>query len=174
MYIHDVCFFVTTLEALLNMKADNHTSSPDAEFTPMDNPCNLFYLRRAARAVSKQYNAAMKDSAVEATQFSVLFILSKSGALSITDLANKMGLDRTSMSRNLTPLQTHGYISVGDDGMTRAREVTITDAGSKALQDLMPMWRKAQAEFSAHMGEADTALLIELLGRVATMGSKDY
>lgn len=158
------------------MKADNHTSSPDAEFTPIDNPCNLFYLRRAARAVSKQYGAAMKDSDVEATQFSVLFILSKSGALSITDLAHKMGLDRTSMSRNLTPLQTHGYISVSGEGMTRARarEVTITEAGKAALQDLMPMWRKAQAEFAAHMGEADTALLIELLGRVATIGAKEY
>ncbi len=154
------------------MKDDMHTSRQDTEFTPMDNPCNLFYLRRAARAVSKQYGAAMKDSAVEATQFSVLFILSKSGALSITDLAHKMGLDRTSMSRNLTPLQTHGYISVSDEGMTRAREVTITEAGKAALQDLMPMWRKAQAEFVEHMGEADTALLIELLGRVATIGAK--
>lgn len=155
------------------MKADNHISRPDAEFTPMDNPCNLFYLRRAARAVSKQYGAAMKDSDVEATQFSVLFILSKSGALSITDLAHKMGLDRTSMSRNLTPLQTHGYISVSDEGMTRAREVTITQAGNEALHELMPMWRKAQAEFAAHMGDADTALLIELLGRVATIGEKE-
>ncbi|MDO8271006.1 MAG: MarR family winged helix-turn-helix transcriptional regulator [Gammaproteobacteria bacterium] len=155
------------------MKADKLTSMQDAEFTPMDNPCNLFYLRRAARAVSKQYGAAMKDSDVQATQFSVLFILSKSGALSITDLANKMGLDRTSMSRNLTPLQSHGYISVSDEGMTRAREVTITEAGNKALQDLMPMWRKAQAEFAEHLGVADTALLIELLRRVATIGTKD-
>lgn len=154
------------------MKDDQHTSRQDAEVTPMASPCNLFYLRRAARAVSKQYGAAMKESDVEATQFSVLFILSKSGALSITDLANKMGLDRTSMSRNLMPLQTHGYISVSDEGMTRAREVTITRAGNEALHELMPMWRKAQAEFAAHMGEADTALLINLLGRVATIGTK--
>ncbi len=154
------------------MKDDQRTSRQEAEFTPMDSPCNLFYLRRAARAVSKQYGAAMKDSDVEATQFSVLFILSKSGALSITDLANKMGLDRTSMSRNLTPLQTQGFISVGEEGMHRSRDVTITEAGKAALQELMPMWRKAQAEFAAHMGEADTALLINLLGRVATIGSK--
>ena len=173
MYIHDMCFFVTTPEAVLNMKAEKYTSSQDAELPLIDNPCNLFYLRRAARAVSKQYGAAMKDSDVEATQFSVLFILSRSGALSITDLANKMGLDRTSMSRNLTPLQTHGYISVSDIGMTRAREVTITEIGKEALHDLMPMWRKAQAAFSERMGEADTALLIELLGRVATIGTKD-
>ena len=153
------------------MTDDKHIPGQDADFSPMDNPCNLFYLRRAARAVSKQYGAAMKDSDVEATQFSVLFILSKSGALSITDLANKMGLDRTSMSRNLMPLQTHGFIKVSDDGTTRAREVTITEAGTAARQELMPMWRMAQAEFVEHMGEADTALLIELLGRVAKIGA---
>jgi DNA-binding MarR family transcriptional regulator len=154
------------------MKTDKHSSRQGTGFTPLDNPCNLFYLRRAARAVSKQYGAAMKDSPVEATQFSVLFILSRAGALSITALANKMGLDRTSMSRNLLPLQAHGYIVVSDEGMTRAREVSLTEAGSVALQELMPMWRQAQAEFAEHLGEADTALLIELLGRVATIGAK--
>lgn len=154
------------------MTADKHSSGQSDDFTPMDNPCNLFYLRRAARAVSKQYGAAMKDSPLEATQFSVLFILSRAGALSITALANKMGLDRTSMSRNLLPLQSHGYIVVSDEGMTRAREVTITESGRAALQALMPMWRKAQAEFAEHLGEADTALLISLLGRVATIGAK--
>lgn len=153
------------------MKADKQLSGQTAQSTPLDTPCNLFYLRRAARAVSKQYGAAMKDSDVEATQFSVLFILSRAGALSITELANKMGLDRTSMSRNLSPLQTHGYISVSDTGTSRAREVTITQAGTAALQELMPMWRKAQAEFVEHLGEADTALLIELLGRVARIGT---
>lgn len=155
------------------MNADKLSPGQDTEFTPLDNPCNLFYLRRAARAVSKQYGAAMKASDVEPTQFSVLFILSRAGALSITDLANKMGLDRTSMSRNLTPLQTHGYICVSDAGMSRAREVTITEAGTAALQELMPMWRMAQAEFVEHMGEADTALLIELLGRVARIGARE-
>ncbi len=153
------------------MSSDKPTCGQQADLSPMDNPCNLFYLRRAARAVSKQYGAAMKASDVEAPQFSVLFILSKAGALSITDLANKMGLDRTSMSRNLAPLQSHGYISVSDQGMSRAREVTITEAGTAVLQELMPMWRKAQAEFVEHMGEANTALLIELLGRVAKIGT---
>jgi DNA-binding MarR family transcriptional regulator len=153
------------------MNADKLSPGQGPDFTPLDNPCNLFYLRRAARAVSKQYGAAMKASDVEATQFSVLFILSRSGALSITDLANKMGLDRTSMSRNLMPLQTRGFIKVSDDGTTRAREVTITEAGTESLQELMPMWRKAQTEFVEHLGEADTALLIELLGRVAKIGA---
>ena len=150
--------------------ADRKKSAQGAEPTPMDDPCNLFFLRRAARAVSRQYSAAMKDSNVQATQFSVLYILTVSGALSITELAGKMGMDRTSMSRNLIPLQTQGYISITDEAKSRAREVTITAAGEAALHEAMPMWRHAQAQFVQHMGEADTAALIALLSRVARIG----
>jgi len=155
------------------MKADAQESSQDAQSRPIDMPCNLFYLRRAARAVSKQYGAAMKGSGLQATQFSVLYILSKSGAFSITELASKMGMDRTSMSRNLTPLQSQRLISVAAEGVSRTREIAITEAGKTLLNELMPQWRQAQAEFVAHMGEADRAVLIDLLARVATIGAKD-
>lgn len=154
------------------MNTDRSHTQQSAEFTPADSPCNLFHLRRAARAVSRQYGAVMKSTDAQAPQFSVLFILSRAGALSITELASKMGMDRTSMSRNLLPMQAHGLVSLGAEGATRAREVTITQAGRAALDELMPLWRQAQAEFVEHLGEADTALLIELLSRVATIGSK--
>jgi DNA-binding MarR family transcriptional regulator len=133
----------------------------------LESPCNLFYLRRAARAVSRQYSAVMKDSGLQATQFSVLFILNKSGSLSITELANKMGLDRTSMSRNLNPLQQQGLVSVADEGLNRTRAVTITTSGKKVLNKVLPLWRQAQEAFIEHMGQADTTLLIELLGRAS-------
>jgi len=154
------------------MNVDHSHTQQNTEYTPADSPCNLFHLRRAARAVSRQYGAAMKSTDAQAPQFSMLFILSRAGALSITELASKMGMDRTSMSRNLLPMQAHGLISLGAEGAARAREVTITEAGRVALEHLMPLWRQAQSEFVEHLGEADTALLIELLGRVATIGSK--
>ena len=154
------------------MNTDHSHTQQSAESTPADSPCNLFHLRRAARAVSRQYGAMMKSTDAQAPQFSVLFILSRAGALSITELASKMGMDRTSMSRNLLPMQAHGLVSLGAEGAARAREVTITQAGRAALDELMPLWRQAQAEFVEHLGEADTALLIELLSRVATIGSK--
>ena len=81
-------------------------------------------------------------------------------------------MDRTSMSRNLLPMQAHGLISVGAEGAARARDVSITEAGRAALADLMPMWRQAQSEFVDHLGEADTALLISLLQRVSTIDAR--
>ncbi|MDP1931284.1 MAG: MarR family winged helix-turn-helix transcriptional regulator [Gammaproteobacteria bacterium] len=145
--------------------------SLDPSFTPLESPCNLFFLRRATLAVSRQYNAALKSSGLQVTQFSVLFILHVSGPLSITELANKMGLDRTSMSRNLMPLQQQGLVSVSDEGWHRTRDVAITTAGEKILKKVLPMWRKAQTAFIEHMGQADTAALIELLGRASKMGA---
>ncbi len=142
-------------------------------FTPADSPCNLFYLRRAARAVSRQYDAIMKDGGAHAPQFSVLFVLSVAGGISITELAQKMGMDRSSMSRNLQLLQTQGLIELSGEGSVRARQVTLTPAGHEALQTLLPLWREAQSDFIAHLGEADTALLISLLGRVAQIDTKD-
>jgi DNA-binding MarR family transcriptional regulator len=144
---------------------------PDTPLTPLESPCNLFYLRRAARAVSRQYSAVMNGSGLQATQFSVLFILNNSGSLSITELASKMGLDRTSMSRNLNPLQQQGLVSVADEGLNRARPVTITASGKRVLNKILPLWRQAQATFIEHMGPADTKLLIELLARASTINS---
>ena len=154
------------------MNAEQRHTQQNTEYTPADSPCNLFHLRRAARAVSRQYGAVMKSTDAQAPQFSVLFILSRAGSLSITELASRMGMDRTSMSRNLLPMQAHGLISVGAEGAARARDVSITEAGRAALADLMPMWRQAQSEFVEHLGEADTALLISLLQRVATIDAR--
>ena len=147
--------------------------APAPDFTPADSPCNLFFLRRAARAVSRQYDAIMKDGGAHAPQFSVLFVLSVAGGISITELAQKMGMDRSSMSRNLQLLQTQGLIELSGEGSVRARQVTLTPAGHEALQTLLPLWREAQSDFIAHLGEADTALLISLLGRVAQIDTKD-
>lgn len=141
----------------------------DSSMTLVDSPCNLFFLRRAARAVSRQYGAVMKSTGLQPTQFSVLFILNRSGSLSITELANKMGLDRSSMSRNLAPLQKEGLISLADEDLQRARAVNLTSRGRIVLDEALPLWRQAQATFIDHMGSEDTAVLIELLKRASVV-----
>jgi DNA-binding MarR family transcriptional regulator len=130
---------------------------------PLDGPCNLFFLRSAARAVNRQYAAVMKDCGLHPNQFSLLFILDKTGPLSITELASKMQLDRTSMSRNLNPLNKQGLISIAEEGWHRTRAVSLTAEGSAVLQKGMPLWKQAQREFAGHMGQADTAALMALL-----------
>jgi DNA-binding MarR family transcriptional regulator len=145
----------------------------DLRQAPGDGPCNLFFLRSAARAVSRQYSAVMKGCGLQPNQFSLLFILANSGPLSITELAGKMDLDRTSMSRNLSPLKKQGLIAVAEEGWHRTRAVSITVEGAAVLHKGMPLWRQAQREFAAHMGQADTAALMALLMRASVIPAQD-
>jgi DNA-binding MarR family transcriptional regulator len=146
-----------------------HVKPVPSSAMPAESPCNLYHLRRAARAVSRQYSAVMKASGLQGPQFSVLSILNSSGAMCISELAIRMGLDRTSMSRNLLPLQNSGLIVIGDEGWHRTREISLTSAGRKALRKAMPLWQQAQAEFIDHLGPEDSATLIALLRRASSI-----
>lgn len=145
----------------------------DSNQQPPDGPCNLFFLRSAARAVNRQYAAVMKDCGLLPNQFSLLFILDKTGPLSITELAAKMQLDRTSMSRNLNPLNKQGLISIAEEGWHRTRAVSLTAEGAAVLQKGMPLWRQAQREFAGHIGQADTAALMALLIKASSIPAQD-
>jgi DNA-binding MarR family transcriptional regulator len=145
----------------------NHDSPADSVLPPKDSPCNLFFLRSAARAVNRQYSAVMKGSGLQPNQFSLLFILNLAGPLSITELAGKMELDRTSMSRNLSPLKKLGLIEIAEEGWHRTRAVSLTAKGESVLQKAMPLWRQAQHDFAEQMGLEDTATLMALLKRAS-------
>ena len=84
-----------------------------------------------------------------------------------------MDLDRTSMSRNLSPLKKQGLIAVAEEGWHRTRAVSITAEGAAVLHKGMPLWRQAQREFAAHMGQADTAALMALLMRASVIPAQD-
>jgi len=155
---------------MMTIKQDREAGS---DLQPRDGPCNLFFLRSAARAVNRQYAAAMKDCGLHPNQFSLLFILDKTGPLSITELAAKMQLDRTSMSRNLQPLKKQGLIAIADEGWHRTRAVSLTAEGAAVLQKGLPLWRQAQREFVGHMGLAETAALMALLMKASAIPTQE-
>lgn len=135
--------------------------------TPLSDPCNCFFLRRAARAASRQYSEMMKSTGLKVTQFSVLAILDATGPASITELAAKLGLERTSLSRTLKPLVTDELVSVSDEGERRVKTVSLTGTGRRRLKKALPYWREAQANFSAKLGNDNTETLRQLLTQVA-------
>jgi DNA-binding MarR family transcriptional regulator len=114
---------------------------------PMDvNNCTSFNLRKAARVVTHQYDDILKSSGLRSTQFSLLTVLSKSGAETISNLAHKLVMDRTTLTRNLKPLQSQGWVQrvPGEDRRTRAW--SITSSGRKVLAEALPLWQKAQRQ----------------------------
>ena len=73
-------------------------------------------------------------------------------ALSITALAKLMGMDRSTLTRNLAPLAREGLIRIGDEGWRRSRTVEITKQGHLRLREALPLWEKAQETLRRKLG----------------------
>jgi DNA-binding MarR family transcriptional regulator len=112
---------------------------------PQETPCVCSTLRRATRAVTAMYDAALAPSGLRITQFSVLVVLGRLGPLPVTRLAAEVALDRSTMGRNLDPLERRGLVRIkAGDVDQRERVAHLTAAGERAIETARPHWRAAQ------------------------------
>jgi DNA-binding MarR family transcriptional regulator len=116
--------------------------------------CACHRVRIAARAVTRAYDEALRPVGLRATQLSVLVAAAADDALSITALANFMGMDRSTLTRNLRPLETAGLIRIGTEGWRRSRMLEITKKGRSRLKSAVPLWEKAQQGLQRKLGNA--------------------
>ena len=114
--------------------------------------CTCFNLRKAARAVTRAYDEALKPSGLRATQFSLLGVVANRGPAGMTELARALVMERTTLTRNLKPLMDQGFLEAMDGADRRRRPIAITPRGRKALERALPAWRRAQAEFVDGLG----------------------
>jgi DNA-binding MarR family transcriptional regulator len=114
--------------------------------------CACLKVRMAARAVTRAYDGTLRAVGLRATQLSVLVAVAIDGAISIAALADFLGMDRTTLTRNLRPLQKQGLISVGPEGWRRTRNLEITKKGRSRLREALPLWERAQDALSEKLG----------------------
>lgn len=136
--------------------------APAALLTPMN--CVCFGLNRAARATTRRYDAALKPAGLTSGQFGLIATLSKAGALPLSRLATILGLDRTTLNRNLRLLEDAGLVTTGAGGDdARIRPIHLTPAGEAKMAEALPLWRAAQEVSVRRVGaEAWPALRAEL------------
>ena len=139
------------------------TNEPQVPASPLEAACTCFYLRRAARTISREYDRWLKPTGLKTTQFTLLSVASATGPLSITDLAAQLGMERTSLTRNLRPLEERGLIAVSPEGWKRTRLVELTDAGREILNQALPLWGQAQQAVTERMGAESAEELRKLL-----------
>lgn len=122
--------------------------------------CTCFNLRKAARAVTQLFDNAMRPTGIRATQFTLLALSLAHGPITVTRLAEEMVADRTTLSRNLDPMEKSGLIKIkaGDDRRTRI--VVITDSGRRKLGEAYPLWKKTQEEIKETMGTEKWSALL--------------
>jgi DNA-binding MarR family transcriptional regulator len=108
--------------------------------------CVGFAVRKAARAVTQHYDRSLRETGLRATQFNMLTVLTQTGPMPLASLAEFMGLDRTSLTRNLKPAARKRWVTVSlSEEDRRVRIVAIAPAGVAAIRKALPAWRKAQA-----------------------------
>ena len=131
--------------------------------------CIGFNLRKATRAVTQLYDEILRPSGIRGTQYSLLVALKLVGPVLVTDLADKIVMDRTTLTRNLEVMEKQGLVSVAPGEDRRTRLVAITETGNKVLLEAYPLWQQAHGKIREGMGEerlqalmADLSALIKV------------
>jgi DNA-binding MarR family transcriptional regulator len=139
----------------------------DISLSPGD--CNCLAVRSAARHITQLYDQYLAPAGLRTTQFSILAKLKRRGALSINALAGDMVMDRTTLGRNVLPLQRDGLVAVEASASDRrAKLLRLTGAGEKRLQAASKLWARAQTRFESRFGGARSAEMRALMRAVAT------
>jgi DNA-binding MarR family transcriptional regulator len=131
--------------------------------------CNCLALRQAARHVTQFYDQFLAPAGLRSTQYSILARLQRKGAMTINALAAELVMDRTTLGRNMLPLQRDGLIAIGPGKFDRrSKELRLTAAGVARFRAARKGWNEAQACFQAAFGAKRAKAMRALLHDVAT------
>ena len=133
--------------------ADTHASS-----------CACAAIRQASRQVTQLYDQALAPFGLRLSQYQVLARLQRSGPRAMAAFAADLGMDRTTLARNLQPLERDGLLRLEpdpDDG--RKRRLVVTAAGARRVERAREGWKQAQQRFEKAFGKERTGQLMQLL-----------
>ena len=127
---------------------------------PYKSICYCTNLRRSANMLSDIYDACLKPSSVTVAQYYLLVNLSRLGSANITHWAQRVGLDRSTMVRNIKPLQTRGYVETTEG---RGKAFTLTPEGEHVLELAIPLWEHAHEKIQSALGDDDAQALLRMI-----------
>ncbi|HET7560538.1 MAG TPA: MarR family transcriptional regulator [Limnochordia bacterium] len=100
--------------------------------------------RREARRLTRLYEEKLRPHGLRATQFSILAALALKGATPLRELADALGLERTTLTRGADLLERNGWVASATPEGARERELKLTISGRKKLEEAWPSWQEAQ------------------------------
>lgn len=132
--------------------------------------CICIHLRRLARSVTQAYDEALAGSGIKLTQFSLLRTVQRNEPAPIGLLADALELDRTTLARNLRPLERDGLlVTAAAEADQRVTEVRLTAAGRRVIARALPAWQHAQERMVKTFGARQLGLLHEWSAALAEM-----
>jgi DNA-binding MarR family transcriptional regulator len=129
-------------------------------------PCYCATLRRATRRVTALYDQALAGHGITLAQFSLLRTLRRHGPISLTDLAARMELDRSTIGRNIRVVEKAGWVQPATTGDQRETAIEISPAGLRLLEETEPDWTMTQQRVEAKLGTSGVLTLLDNLARL--------
>lgn len=134
--------------------------------------CFCMLLRKASRAITQAYDSALRKTGIRATQFNVLVALKRTGEIPLSALANVLGMDRTTLTRNIAPLIRRKLVAEHSSGDRRVRLFSLTPSGDKVLHSALPRWSEAQERIRRVLSSDQTRILGQTLASVTAAARK--
>jgi DNA-binding MarR family transcriptional regulator len=129
--------------------------------------CMVSNSRMAARAITRRYDAYVRDKGINATQLSLLGAMRMLPHCTVSELAEARGFERTTLTRNLDRLEQMDLVVSHQAEKGNGRIPAITAKGEALLRELLPLWRQAQAEMRAELGGDGFDTSLGVLKRLA-------
>jgi DNA-binding MarR family transcriptional regulator len=134
---------------------------------PNPNDCNCLAVRQAARYITQFYDRYLAAAGLRTTQYGILSRLKRQGPMSIHTLAAELVVDRTTLGRNIQPLEREGLITIESDASDRRSKILrLTKAGDARFQRAQRRWAEAQRHFERAYGGRQASQLRENLRAV--------
>jgi DNA-binding MarR family transcriptional regulator len=145
--------------------------SKELDMSAMEN-CVCFNLRRVTRKVTQFFDAEMRRHGIRPTQGTLLRALVAKENWSMAELSDWLGMDRTTLVRNLRPLQRDRLVEAAGGGRGGRVELSITSKGRKKIDECMPAWRSAQSAAVRTLGQQRWSSILSDLESAALALSK--
>ncbi len=115
--------------------------------------CACFNFRKAARVITQIYDDKLRSCGLRVTQLSILFVTAAVESATITHLAETLVMERTTLTRNLKPLEKGGFLRIDPGKDLRTRIVTLTEQGQQLIIKALPLWEEAQHYVTEQLGQ---------------------
>lgn len=123
--------------------------------------CACLNLRRAARAVTRLFDATLAPSGLRSTQFVMLVSIQAEGTIGLPELARTIGLERSVLTRRLAPLVREGLVVKVPDKRGGATLVRLTPKGARRMRATVPHWEAAQRHLVGRLGSERWETMLE-------------
>ena len=128
--------------------------------------CVCFNMRRVSRRLSQLMAAELEVHGILSTQMPILGVLSAMPESSMAEVSKTLGMDRTTLVRNLRPLERDGFVKASGKGRGGRVALELTPKGKTTFRNLIPDWSRAQRKIVETLGASRWAEILEDLNHV--------